>query len=154
MREILFRGFHKQEDGPNIAIIDGAPERGQWVYGDYHKYTCTTSSTIPTPTHYIMGTDASAKAQIFVESATVGQYTGLTDKNGKKIFEGDVVKHRLYHPPNTEGPELIGIVEFHKAAFSIAWSNFQEYGRNFAGYIAGEVEVIGTIYDASPEAEP
>ncbi len=29
--EILFRGFHKQANGPNVAIIDGVAERGRWI---------------------------------------------------------------------------------------------------------------------------
>ncbi len=37
MREILFRGFHKNPNGPDTVIIDGKPVRGKWVYGFFWK---------------------------------------------------------------------------------------------------------------------
>ncbi len=76
---------------------------------------------------------------------TVGQYTGLTDKNGKKIFEGDIVKGLFVFG------EISSVVIFKYGSFGIEW-NIDEIKvlDPFLGLRNIECEVIGNIHD-NPE---
>lgn len=83
MREILFRGKRIKD--------------GKWVEGVYFPQNDTWPAAIFTGERRSVGE--------YVESDTVGQYTGLTDKNGKKIFEGDLLKGFEYPFYRSESDE-------------------------------------------------
>lgn len=119
MREILFRG----------KTVDS----GRWIFGDLSNYGdgCTTITTTK---------DFSIIDSAEVIPETVGQYTGLKDKNGlTKIFEGDIVKVYDVYCNET----VVGVVEFCDGSFRIYDTDFTSYDR----WMYCKVEVIGNVYD-------
>lgn len=129
MREILFRG--KQLD------------TSEWVEG-FYAYADTPNQSA----HIIIEKTCSPNCKplwghrIFeVDPATVGQYIGQTDKNGKRIFEGDILRIT-----DRYGKYLDWRVEFRKGAFHIKhpdcnyWCGIGDVD----GYI---IEIIGNIHD-------
>ena len=120
MREILFRG--KRLDN------------GEWVEGYLLHDSEQNESYIA---EYFEDKSAYLRE---VDPQTVCQFTGLTDKNGKKIFEGDICKHRS----NYSGDFIISVVTFTDGQFLVMADN------NSGFNLSEKLEVIGNIHD-NPE---
>ena len=123
MRKILFRG--KSEDN------------GEWVYGYYacigkHHYILTGKLNLIGAVNF---------EHYLVIPETVGQFTGLYDKNGKKIFEGDTVWFG-------EEKER-GVVYFDNSCSRFA-VRFDTFDAAFDHLYSNELEIIGNVHD-NPE---
>lgn len=99
--------------------------------------------------------DGSYNKQYLVDPYTVGEFTGMRDKHGVKIFEGDIIKHPYVDPifrdlvEPKEGDGVTSEVVFHDGAFVVKYNeNDFIYLDAFTRH--GCVEVIGNIYD-NPE---
>ena len=130
MREILFRAKAINRD-PNREYRTDY-KKGDWVYG--------MISRLYDKMHQAEMTNEDGVSGIDIDYMTIGQYTGLTNKNGNKIFEGDIV--RLWG----NGNNLKGVVEYDEAVW---WVRFKEC-RTYLLDLYDEGEIIGNIYD-NPE---
>lgn len=152
MREILFRGQTRRY-GERVRIGDGAKVPSRWVYGGVLQGVGSHS--------IIYGGEnendpAEGLDKWCVYTDTLGQFTGLSDKNGKKIFEGDIIKNDFFWP------FVVGVVKFGKynpndmdvadynVGFYIDWAS--DVLRNDLGswIEKNSVEIIGNTYD-NPE---
>lgn len=128
MREILFRGKLK--------------DNGRWVYG------------FPFAVHAglkIEGIETWDGERHLVDTETVGQYAGLIDKNGKKIFEGDIVKTKYgrlcivvwFTSPQHNGWDLTPVDTIENIRRTKCPDAYDIYKKD-------NLEVIGNIHD-NPE---
>ena len=132
MREILFLGKRTDCDA--------------WVEGDliqaFRGNQLSSCSIMPnTPTAYCWK----------VIPETIGQYTGLTDKNGKKIFEGDICRFKRFNDIH------VGEIVFNvtTASFvmryqSIVGAYGEKATQKMLLSVCDDIEVIGNIHD-NPE---
>ena len=146
MREILFRGKYSKK----------SPD---WIEGSFHRDEDTNICEIAYRYYKKEGeTKAGIWVYCVVDPETVGQYTGLKDKNGKKIFEGDIVRltdeHNemewtavvVFGNPNGDynwGWQLNAIEEFDGNKDILLWVDMEESG--------AYCEIIGNIHDKKLE---
>ena len=128
MREILFRGKRTIN--------------GDWVYGDFVRGNERKSLR---DSIFVYDSETQSFNDYEINPSTIGQYTGLTDKNGKRIFEGDIVKTDKFSEPNKQ---YIIKYDLQFGAF-IGQDRYNVYFVTFDGD-SGEFDVIGNITD-NPE---
>lgn len=118
----------------------------EWIYGDLVHRIDSPKTISPVQ---ING--------IGVKEDTVGQFTGLFDKNGKEIYEGDIVEW-LFFSYGCHGEQehyLKGCIEWHQGGFifNVTENDFED-----AGFYAisdlhtdteSDVKILGNIYDYS-----
>ena len=148
-REIKFRGKTKE---------------GQWVIGSYfcmhhnderdHIHHFIIPENTPIPKNKTIG-----EIQVEVQEDTIGQYTGLHDKNGKEIYEGDIVYVRM-----RDGSDCYCVIGFDEELLGfgimdeyVYRSMIYGYNKNYDNGFMHRLyknsrifEVIGNIYD-NPE---
>ena len=76
---------------------------------------------------------------------TVGEFTGLTDKNGTKIFEGDILKISTRDCGQSDGKGIV-VVQYGKYGYDPFCEQYSCDGCEF-GYEIEEYEVIGNVHD-------
>lgn len=125
MRKILFRGK--------------AVGSGEWVYG--YLIGRAENSGRPCQGKFFIDNGEPFNTAVEVIPETVGQYIGLVDRNGEKIFEGDIL--------SVEGVPNLYSVEFITADASFAVRNCKDrrYATNLTVDDQNELRRCGTIYD-------
>lgn len=127
MREILFRGRRL--------------DNGEWVYGSFWPWPDGDC---------VIVVISDGRIRLFkVDPATVGQWTGRVDKNGTKIWEGDITTGLFLF-----GMSVNGAVTFRNGSFGLLWKrgNVDEFVA-FTSTCNITFEVIGNVYDNPEMAE-
>ena len=142
-------------------------DTGKWVYGGLFKEPAPPQCfektledkywiVYPNPRYMPDWNLPYEMVRTDIEKETIGQYTGLKDKNGTEIYEGDIVKAKLY--TSNEEKYFTGKVEYCGSGFIVNINNndseyriydLDGFGENYRNNLE-DLEVIGNEFD-NPE---
>lgn len=133
MREIKFRGWYDKEK--------------RWVYGFYvDKSYWTEPDRDGNERHRSYHAIYADDGFYSVHEHTIGQFTGLHDKNGKEIYEGDMLKSNTW-ACDCEVVWMDGGFTLKEGETSY---NLKANFSDGDGYYLDDIEVIGNIHEATP----
>ena len=143
-RQIVFRGRRIKD--------------GKWIYGNLADYSMKVFNTI-IEKKVLFSNIVSFATDNFgfvvddcaVDPATVGQFTGLLDRNGKEIYEGDIITVKGRYPRVVLWDKMMWALMpteyYHDEVFWVM--NLQHPGVDWWEEFADEFEIIGNIHDNS-----
>lgn len=139
MRKIQFRGKSRNND--------------KWAYGDLFHIDGKAAICPTDDINWMDGSELESSKWCWVDPETVGQFTGLCDKNETPIYEGDIVRYQ-----DTMGYSFIGLIGFNEGRFGFVnkrgIGTLDKDGVYSDGYCTVpytiDYEVIGNIHD-NPE---
>ena len=123
-REIKFRGYNYQYK--------------KWFYGSLFIQNYDNDFMLSSSRTMIIDDKGYS---VMVDNDTIGQYTGLKDKNGVEVYEGDKVKAKWY------GKEVVGEIGFNSGCFLLCNSRVSDNQL----FIFTDIGVIGNIYENEVE---
>lgn len=153
MRKILFRG-QTRKYGERVRMGDGEKLPGNWVYGGVLQGIGAHSVIYGGKNDDNFG-EGFQKWCVYTD--TLGQYTGLTDKDGRKAFEHDVIMHHFSY--------AVGVIKYGEyrnqwgddsytghVGFYVDWVTGEEHKflRKDLGYWLKTTQIVGNIHD-NPE---
>jgi hypothetical protein len=140
MRERIFRAKVKDKEellGKGFPIDENGNLKSEWVFG------------VPIPRYpdlFLAWNEACNEyEEVNIIPETVGQYTSMTDKNGTKIFEGDILSAHL-DDGYPENETMLKVVWHNNGWYGKNGKFFDDFDNGFEKYF----EVIGNIHD-NPE---